>query len=168
MIAERHRLGLDRHDEIWEGVLHVVPPASHRHQQLEFELAKALEGAAQRRGWRVLVETGVFAAADDYRVPDVVVFGPEAASERGVDGSPEVVVEIRSPGDESDAKVPWYLARGARAVLVIDRDALGLDLDLPTGRVEPDADGGVLLEALGLRIVPQAGTLEVGGEPLRL
>lgn len=168
MIAERHRLGLDRHDEIWEGVLHVVPPASHRHQQLEFELAKALEGAAQRRGWRVLVETGVFAAADDYRVPDVVVFGPEAASERGVDGSPEVVVEIRSPGDESHAKVPWYSGRGAAAVLVVDRDSLGLDLHSAAGRVEPDADGGVLLEPLGVRVVPRGGTLSVGGRELRL
>ena len=98
----------------------------------------------------------------------MVVFGPEAASERGVDGRPEVVVEIRSPGDEPDAKVPWYVAHGARAVLVIERDTLGLDLHLPPGRIEPDADGGVLLEALGLRIVPRAGTLEVGGEPLRL
>jgi len=167
MIAERHRLGLDRHDELWEGVLHMVPPASRHHQQLEFELAKALEPAARRQGWDVLIETGVFGTDDDYRIPDIAVFGPESVSERGIDGPPEVVVEIRSPGDESDAKVPWYLARGAGAVLVIDRDTLGLDLHLPAGRVEPDADGAVLLERLGLRVVPRAGTLEVGGELLR-
>ncbi len=50
MIAERHRLGLDRHDELWEGVLHMVPPATHRHQSLEFELAKALEPTARDLG----------------------------------------------------------------------------------------------------------------------
>ncbi|MHB1583466.1 MAG: hypothetical protein ACYCU7_07800 [Acidimicrobiales bacterium] len=50
MLAERHRLGLDRHDEMWDGVLHVVPPASSRHQQLEAQLLVALEPVVRRRG----------------------------------------------------------------------------------------------------------------------
>lgn len=168
MLAERRRLGLDRHDEMWEGVLHMVPPASSRHQQLEAQLVVALETVVRPRGWYVQAEAGVFSADDDYRVPDVVVFGPEARSERGVDGAPVLVVEIRSPGDESHAKVPWYSGRGAAAVLVVDRDSLGLDLHSAAGRVEPDADGGVLLEPLGVRVVPRGGTLSVGGRELRL
>lgn len=32
VLAERRRLGLDGHDETWDGVLHVVPPASGDHQ----------------------------------------------------------------------------------------------------------------------------------------
>lgn len=168
MLAERHRLGLDRHDEMWEGVLHVVPPASTRQQRLEAELVIALDPVARARGWSVMPETGVFADTDDYRVPDVVVFGPGAEGERGVDGAPEVVVEIRSPGDESDAKVQWYLGRSAACVVVVDRDTLALELHRPDGRVEPEADGGVLLEPLGIRIVPRGGTLVVGDHALRL
>ena len=33
MLAERRRLGLDGRDEMWDGVVHLLPPASERHQQ---------------------------------------------------------------------------------------------------------------------------------------
>ena len=114
MLAERRRLGIDKSDEMWEGVLHLVPPASERHQSLEAELVVALRPAARRHGWKVTTNTGVFASDDDYRVADVVVFSREAASHRGVDGAPEVVIEVRSSHDETYEKVPWYLARGAK------------------------------------------------------
>ncbi len=157
-------------------MLHVVPPASSRHQQIEAHLIVALEPLVRRRGWYVQAQTGVLAADDDYRVPDVVVSSPASRSERGVDGAPAVVVEIRSPGDESDAKVPWYLGRGAVAVPVVDRDSLAVELHGPGGPVGPDPggpvgpdpDGGVLLEPLGVRIVPAGGTLAVGDHELRL
>lgn len=168
MIAERRRLGLDRWDESWEGVLHVVPPPSERHQGIEHELAVALHRPARRRGLRVRAETGVFASDQDYRVPDLVVFSEEAASGRGVDGAPEIVIEIRSPGDESDEKVPWYLARGAKAVLVVDRDSLALQLSTPTGRREPADDGSVVLEPLGIVVRAAGGTLLVDGVALDL
>ena len=34
MLAERRRLGLDGHDEMWDGVVHLVPPPDGRHQRL--------------------------------------------------------------------------------------------------------------------------------------
>jgi len=96
-LAERHRLGLDKRDEMWKGVLHVVPPASERHQSIEHELQVSLRPAARRRGLRTRAEVGVFAAADDYRVPDVVLYSEEARSERGVDGAPALVIEVPLP-----------------------------------------------------------------------
>ena len=128
MLAERQRLGHDKWDEMWEGVLHMVPSASERHQSLKAELVVALRPAARRHGWKVTTDTGVFASDDDYRVPDLVVYAKEAASQRGVEGAPELVIEVRSPHDETYEKVPWYQARGAKAVLVIDRDTLALQL----------------------------------------
>lgn len=170
MLAERARLGIDKKDEMWEGVLHMVPPASERHQALEAELVVALRPAARRHGWRVRTDTGVFASDSDYRVPDVVVFSPEAASERGVDGAPEVVIEIRSPGDESYEKVPWYLGRGARAVLIVDRDSLALDLRTADGKAEPAEDGSLVLGPLGVSIAlaPSGTTLVLDGAELEL
>src|SRR5258708_34165212 len=99
MLAERSRLGLDHRDEMWEGVLHMVPPASERHQSIGTELLLALSGSAKARGWKLVYEVGTFQAAEDYRVPDLCVYAPEAASERGVEGAPIVVGAIRSPGD---------------------------------------------------------------------
>ena len=152
MLAERRRLGRDRHDEMWEGTLHMVPPPSYRHQEIEAALVAALRPNLVRLGYSTTAETGVFASDDDYRVPDVVVCRRQAASERGIDGPPALVVEIRSPGDESDAKLPWYLERGASAVLVIDRDTLAVSLYGSDGPVPQDGDGLVTIGDLGIRI----------------
>ena len=168
-LAERHRLGLDKRDEMWKGVLHVVPPASQRHQSIESNLLVALWPAARRRSLRVQVETGVFAESDDYRVPDVVVFDEEAKGERGVDGAPELVIEIRSPGDETYDKLPWYLERGVEEVLIIDRDTLALELFTVEGPVPAADDGCVVLRSLGgVRVCPGDDTLVVDGSPLEL
>ncbi len=69
-------------------------------------------------------------------MPDIAVYRPDQASERGADGA-ELVIEIRSPGDESMAKIPWYLAQGCREVLIIDRDTLAVELHTPAGRRDP-------------------------------
>ena len=166
LIAERHRLGLDKRDEMWEGVLHMVPPASRRHQTIEFRLAKALDESVRARGLQILAGTGAFAADDDYKVPDIVVFDEEAASERGVDGAPKLVIEIRSPGDETMDKVPWYLAQGAGAVLVVDRDSLELTLVTASGQVGPGVE--VVLPGLDVTLRSDGSTLFVDGEALDL
>lgn len=165
-IAERHHLGLDKRDEMWEGVLHMVPPASDRHQAIQGELYAALRPIVRRRGWLLRFEEGIFASEKDYRVPDLVVFPPGSRAERGVVGPPELVVEIRSPGDESYEKRPWYFARGATEVLIIERDGLGLDLQRTGQPVAPDAQGSIVLETLGVTITPFEGTLLVDGAPL--
>ncbi len=167
-LKERERLGLDRRDEMWEGVLHLVPPPSERHQGIENALLVALWPAAKSRGWRVRTDTGVFASASDYRVPDIVIYSSEAASERGVDGAPELVVEVASPGDESYEKIPWYFGRGAKAVLVIDRDTLALKLYAQGGPVPAASDGSVLLEPLDVRVAPSGATLVINGTKLEL
>jgi hypothetical protein len=38
LLERRERLGLDRKDEVWEGVLHVVPSPSGRHGDLAAQL----------------------------------------------------------------------------------------------------------------------------------
>ncbi len=168
-IAERHRLGLDKSDEMWKGVLHMVPPASERHQSIEAELLVALRPRAHARGLRIRPETGVFAGSDDYRVPDVVAYSEEARSDRGVDGAPALVVEVRSPGDETNDKVPWYLERGAGEVLVVDGDSLVLELFTAEGSVPTETDGAVILQSLGgVRICPGDDTLVVDGTALEL
>jgi Uma2 family endonuclease len=156
MLAERRRLGLDRQDEMWEGVLHMVPPPFARHGRLQVGLSAWLLDRCTPLGLLVGVETGVFAADEDYRVPDAVVYAPDAASERGIEGAPLVVVEIRSPGDESDVKVPWYLGRGAGSVVVVDRDTFAVEVFTADGRAEPDPDGLTPLAGLGVRLGPAA------------
>jgi Uma2 family endonuclease len=133
LLAERARLGLDIRDEMWDGELHMVPPASGPHQRFGTRLAFALIELARARGLEISGETGFFRATKDYRVPDWMVYRPDQASERGAEGA-ELVIEIRSPGDETMVKLPWYLAQGCREVLIIDRDSLAVELHDAEGR----------------------------------
>jgi hypothetical protein len=105
MIVERRRLGLDHRDEMWEGVLHVNEPGNMDHQRTEARLVVVLHPLAEQLGLEAVPEAGVFdpdvAENRDFRTPDVLVVRPSTTSERGAEGAAELVIEIRSPGDES-------------------------------------------------------------------
>ncbi|MDQ6784851.1 MAG: Uma2 family endonuclease [Actinomycetota bacterium] len=157
LLAERRRLGHDHFDEMWEGELHMVPAPGFRHQALESWLVETWAPVARHVGLQVTAETGLFDPAvpgnSSYRRPDVVVSRPEHISARGVEGRAELAVEIRSPGDETDAKVPFYERVGVAEMLIIDTD-LSLRRWVRTEdrlvEVTSGADGWVGLDALGL------------------
>jgi Uma2 family endonuclease len=157
LLDERRRLGLDVFDEVWEGVLHMVPPPSGEHQRLELELGAVLLAAAKRRGLVASNETGLFASDDDYRVPDIVVSQPANCSHRGVDDTAVLVVELRSPHDETDEKLPWYAARRVTEVLVVDPSTRRFELYRNHGgraaAVVPRENGDVSLDTLDLRLL---------------
>jgi Uma2 family endonuclease len=128
LLAERARLGVDRWDEVWEGVLHMALMRSGSHQRLGAELLLALDGPCDQRGVELLYSIGLFAAEDDFRIPDLTAFRPEHLAERGVDDTAELVVEILSPGDESRDKLPWYAARRVAEMVIIDPDSRTVEL----------------------------------------
>ncbi|CAN5663945.1 hypothetical protein BH18ACT2_BH18ACT2_00820 [soil metagenome] len=135
LLAERARLGLDRRDEMWDGELHMVPPPATGHQAFASRLLRAIGPLADERGLEITQEVGYFGHEFDYRVPDLAVFDRDRASDARL-RHVSLVVEIRSPRDESMVKVPWYLARGCREVLIVDRDTLALQLHTAAGVVK--------------------------------
>lgn len=167
-LAERSLAGIDRWDEMWEGVLHMVPPPSGEHQRLGMELALVLAPLAKAAGLVGSYETGLFRPGvdDDYRVPDQVYARPEHLSHRGVDGRAELVVEIRSPDDETYDKLAFYAAVGVPEVLVVHPEDRRAELFVLGGGsyvpAVPDPDGGVTVRSLGL------GLVGVDGPRLRL
>jgi Uma2 family endonuclease len=173
MLDERRRLGLDGRDEMWDGVLHMVPPAGDRHQGLGAAFLVAVAPLAESRGLVSRYETGLFHADDDYRVPDLLFRRPDQGSERGAEGA-ELVVEIRSPNDETYVKLPFYAQIGVREVLVLHPEDRRVELFRPVaGQMLPvtaDASGGLRCEVLGiwlltvdqkLRIAWDSGSAEV-------
>ncbi len=123
LLEQRRKHGGDRFDEVWEGVLHMVPSPSINHQRLEAKLIVALTPIAQRRGLEVLPESGLVDPPrgwNDYRQPDVSVVRPEHLSERAIEGRAELVIEILSPNDESRDKLPFYARMCVQEVWLIE------------------------------------------------
>jgi Uma2 family endonuclease len=125
-LDERARLGLDRYDEMWEGVLHMTPAPGFAHQRMGSKLHAFLEPILAAAGIEVLYETEVHrpgAGGTDYRIPDMVFFHAERTdlqTPRGLVGAPLAVLEIRSPEDETYEKLDFWASLGVPEVIVLD------------------------------------------------
>jgi Uma2 family endonuclease len=115
----RRRSGLDRFDEIWEGVLHMVPAPLGEHADISQQLAVALDHPTRAAGlWPTMSEFNLGDSEADFRVPDG---GIHRTRPRGVwHPTAALVVEIVSPGDESWKKLPFYAAHSVDEVLIVD------------------------------------------------
>ncbi|MDA8067794.1 MAG: Uma2 family endonuclease [Actinomycetota bacterium] len=121
LVKRRRRLGQDRYDEVWNGVLHMNPFPSGTHADVMQQLAELLAPLARAAGLFPRL-TGVnIGTSDDFRGPDGVlqrerltgVWHPSAA----------LAVEVTSPGDETWEKLPFYAAHNVDEVLIADPDA---------------------------------------------
>ena len=116
LIDSRRSTGADLYDEVWEGDYHMNPAPRRSHGQLDNEIAVAINPLAKRAG---LYPSGPMnvGAPNDFRVPDWALCR-DRRDEVYADTA-ALVVEIVSPWDESEAKLPFYAAHGVdEAVLV--------------------------------------------------
>jgi Uma2 family endonuclease len=136
LIAERRRLGADRYDEMWNGIYVLQPTPILWQQELVSELGAIFGEVVKRPGpGHVYLGANVSDRRKgweyNYRVPDLVVI---LNNSRAVDcrthfqGGPDFLVEIQSPGDDTEEKVPFYGKIGVRELLIIHRDKRTLRL----------------------------------------
>ena len=117
---------------------------------------------ARPRGNRVYHEINLAAPggwSNNYRIPDLLLLTPERF---GIDhneyfeGAPDVVVEIRSPGDESYEKLDFYAQLGVPEVWIIERDSKAPEIYvLRAGRYmqrATGAEGWVLSDVTGIEL----------------
>ncbi len=168
LLEWRKRTGADRWDEMWEGVLHMPPMPNREHQDLEWVIEFYLRTHwAPSLGARVYHGINVAAPGgwpNNYRIPDVVLLKPERF---GIDrneyfeGGPDVVIEIRSPGDESYEKLEFYARLEVTEVWIIDRDTKTPEIYALTAgqyvKQSAGADGWLLSAATGIELRPAAG-----------
>ena len=141
IVRERRRLDIDKQDERWDGEWHFVNPPKLWHPRLNADLLLALAPLAKALGLDPFGDsTGIFADLEtDWRIPDQVYARPDQAIEEGLTGA-MFVVELRSPGDESYAKLPFYAGRGIPEVLVVHEDRRFELYRLASGAYEPVGD----------------------------
>jgi Uma2 family endonuclease len=163
-LEERRRLGHDKRDELWEGVLHMVPPPSSAHIVVNSDLLVALAPIAKRRRMRALAcEPGVFGTDTNYRIPDLVIVRPDQISKRGFEGA-ELVVEVLSPDDESRDKFPFYAKVGVCEIWLIEPETRATEIyELVTGAYRPVAfaNGVARSPVLGIELRVINETLEL-------
>ncbi len=140
-IRRRRLSGLDRYDEVWDGVYVMSPIANIQHQGISTSLASALKQALpSESNEMVYAGTNVSDQTDDwtsnYRVPDVAVFLPGNPAKDRIAywlGGPDFVIEVISKGDRSREKFDFYAKVGVRELLLVDRYPWRLELYRNTG-----------------------------------
>jgi Uma2 family endonuclease len=136
LIQERKRRGADRYDEVWNGVYVMPSMPSLEHQELVHDLGTIFDEVVKRPGLgKVYPGVNVSDRGSDwkknYRVPDLVIVLKNSRAishSTHVQGGPDFLVEIESPGDDSEEKVPFYGQLGVRELLLIYRDKRTLRL----------------------------------------
>jgi Uma2 family endonuclease len=188
LLEQRRASGLDRYDEVWDGVYVVSPMPDNEHQLLVTQLATAFTLLTDCRGLgRTLAGANVSDRREgwtqNYRVPDVlVVLNDSTAEDCGTHwlGGPDLVVEVASPGDKVLEKLRFYSSIGTRELLVVDRVPWQLSLyrrrdalTMVLAGVSSSSQCTVLTsEVLPLRIEldPQASAIRLSqadGKPIR-
>lgn len=134
-LEDRRRRGIDRWDEMWEGILHMPPMPIRDHQDFQDDLRDWIKRRwARPLGNRVHRDVNLATIGgwpDDFRVPDLILLTPDRFQiDHNVyfEGPPTVAVEIHSPGDEAYEKLEFYAALGVPEVWIIHRDTRVLEL----------------------------------------
>jgi Uma2 family endonuclease len=150
LLEQRRQWGVDRRDEVWEGVLHMIPPPSVEHERLSVMLARLIGPLADTAGLAATLTIGIGTDAHNYRVPDLALLRPGYAPQWNETAA--LVAEIISPGDKSREKLPYYAAHQVDEVLLIDPAARTVEW--------------LAREDDGYRPVTHSGLIDVGVEGL--
>jgi Uma2 family endonuclease len=133
---QRRALGIDQHDEVWEGVYFMAPLADNDHQDFVTGLAAVFREVVNAEGLGKAFAGVNFAGPGedwtyDFRVPDVVVIlaaGTAENQEKCFRGAADFVAEITSPRDRTYEKIPFYGRQGVRELLIVNRQSWTLEL----------------------------------------
>jgi Uma2 family endonuclease len=117
LIEQRRRTGVDRHDEVWDGVYHMIPVAGITHSLVAQQLGVLLDAPAHAKGLVVSSEFNL-GAKDDYRVPDLGVHREPQLKARVPTAA--IAVEILSPEDDTWKKLPFYAQHEVDELLIVD------------------------------------------------
>jgi Uma2 family endonuclease len=134
---EQHkRLGLDKWDEVWDGVLVVPPMPNTEHFVIASRLNTAFSAVIDWDRGDVAVPGGNVSDRlegweKNYRCPDAIVFlagGVAKDCDTHWFGGPDFLVEIISPREDPQLKFDFYAKVKTRELLIVDRDPWAVEL----------------------------------------
>jgi Uma2 family endonuclease len=166
LIAERRRRDIGHLDECWEGVWHLTDP-TRRHQQIATRICRILSEVIEDTGRgsasiSINVTDREYDWIENHRCPDgtVILTGNPGRwigeNEAAFLGGPDLIVEVRSPGDKTYEKLPFYNSLGVKEVLIVDQE---------TGRPEIWRGGKLRAERPGEPLRSEVTGLEFSQGP---
>ena len=179
IIDQRVESGMDRFDEVWDGVYVVSPLPNDEHQEIVgglttiFGIVFQFTGLGKVRPG-VNVSDRVENWQTNYRGPDVVVFlANTTARNHGAfwEGGPDFAVEVVSQHDRTREKLEFYAKVGMRELLVVDRFPWALELYRLSKAGTLDLVGRSTLEqpdVLTSAVLPLTFQLQQGDERPRI
>jgi hypothetical protein len=117
LLEQRRRTGADRHDEVWEGVYHMIPAAGIAHSLVAQQLGVLLDAPARANGLVVSVEFNL-GANSDFRVPDLGVHREPRLGARVATAA--IAVEVLSLEVDTWEKLPFYAQHEVDELLIVD------------------------------------------------
>jgi Uma2 family endonuclease len=142
LLERRRRWGVDRHDEVWDGVLHMNPRPHGRHANVQQQVLELLGPVARAAELTPLADCNL-GDAGDYRVPDGALQRP--GPDRLYYATAALALEVVSPGDETWEKLAFYASHGVEELLIVDPQERAVHwLALEAGEYRPVARSGLV------------------------
>lgn len=141
LIERRREWGADHSDEVWDGVLHMSPLPSPRHEMIVHQLDVILDSLAKGEGLALLGAAAI-GVAEDHRVPDLTLLRPPAAQ---WNPTAALAVEGLSWREPASKKLDFYAAHHVDELVIVDRDKRTIQwLALRQRGYRPVARSGVI------------------------
>jgi Uma2 family endonuclease len=145
--------------EIIDGELSVTPSPRPRHQIIATKLASLVEPDLEEHslGWIMAGSVDVLLGEGDYLIPDVVFVRRDREAiitDRGIEGPPDLVVEVLSPSTalrDRGIKRERYAASGVPEYWIVDPDRH--QIEVYRLAVDPDQPAEIATETLSSRPV---------------
>ena len=112
--------------ELINGELFMSPAPNPNHQRISRRLFKLLDGAIKNSGEVFYSPIDLFIDSKNVFQPDLVYISKKSkvyVTERGIEGPPEIIVEIISPANgysDRNRKKKTYLAFGVKEYWIVD------------------------------------------------
>ena len=116
LLEHRRRIGIDRRDEVWDGVLHMNPAPHRRHARMVADLLWLLRPFAEDAGLTAMADFNI-GAAENFRIPDCALVRP--GPDELWNPTAALVVEVASALDETWEKLGFYADRGVDELLIV-------------------------------------------------
>lgn len=141
-------------DEVWDGVLVLLPHIDNDHQRIKVALCAAVSEVVEgtiRYGANVSDRSDWMT---NFRCPDVVAYlpgNPAVSHDTHWVGGPDFLVEVLCPGERRDDKLGFYASVNTREVLIVNRKPWSLELYRLRGKKLVLADCSVLPKSAVLK-----------------